>query len=72
MNHSPQFYAEIEKVFPEYKRCNKWLKDKGGLYMAIDTTPVITHRFALKDIEKAYDIFENKLDGVIKIVITND
>ena len=28
--------------------------------------------FALKDIEKAYDIFENKLDGVIKIAITND
>ena len=34
MNHSPQFYAEIEKVFPEYKRCNKWLKDNGGSYMA--------------------------------------
>ena len=28
--------------------------------------------FALEDIEKAYDIFENKLDGVIKIAITND
>ncbi len=38
----------------------------------IDTTPLITHRFALKDIEKAYDIFENKLDGVIKIAIIND
>ena len=36
----------------------------------IDTTPLITHRFALKDIEKAYEIFENKLDGVIKIAIT--
>ena len=34
MNHSPQFYAEIEKVFPEYKRCNKWLKDNGSVYMA--------------------------------------
>ncbi len=38
----------------------------------IDTTPLITHRFALKDIEKAYDIFENKLDGGIKIAIVND
>ena len=38
----------------------------------IDTTPLITHRFALGDIEKAYDIFENKLYGVIKIAITND
>ena len=37
----------------------------------IDTTPLITHRFALKDIEKAYDIFENKLDGVIKIAIVS-
>lgn len=36
----------------------------------IDTTPLITHTFPLKDIEKAYEIFENKLDGVIKIAIT--
>ena len=35
----------------------------------IDTTPLITHRFTLKDIEKAYEIFENKLDGVIKIAV---
>ena len=36
----------------------------------IDTTPLITHRFPLKDIEEAYHIFENKLEGVIKIAIT--
>lgn len=35
----------------------------------IDTTPLITHRFALSDIENAYQIFENKLDGVMKIAI---
>lgn len=35
----------------------------------IDTVPLITHRFALKDIEKAYQIFENKEDCVIKIAI---
>ena len=34
MNHSPRFYAEIERVFPEYKRCHKWLSDNGGAYMA--------------------------------------
>ena len=33
MNHSPQFYAEIEKVFPDYKKCNKWLKDNGSVYL---------------------------------------
>ncbi len=33
MNHSQQFYAEIEKVFPEYKKWHKWLSDNGGVYM---------------------------------------
>ena len=36
----------------------------------IVTTPLITHRFKLADIEEAYRIFENRLDGVIKIAIT--
>ena len=35
----------------------------------IDTTPLITHRYKLADIEAAYHIFENKLDGVIKIAV---
>ena len=35
----------------------------------VDTTPLITHRFALSEIEEAYRIFENKLDGVIKVAI---
>lgn len=35
----------------------------------IDTTPLITHRFPLKEIEEAYRIFENKLDGVIKTAV---
>ena len=33
MNHSPQFYAEIEKVFPEYKKHHKWLNANGGIYL---------------------------------------
>lgn len=35
----------------------------------IDTTPLITHRFPLCEIEEAYRVFENKLDGVIKVAI---
>ena len=38
----------------------------------IDTRPLITHRFALQDIEEAYRIFENRLDGVIKIAVANN
>ena len=36
----------------------------------IDTTPLITHRFPLSEIDEAYRIFENRLDGVIKVAIT--
>ncbi len=43
---------------------------KEDLQLAQDL--LITHRFALKDIEKAYEIFENKLDGVIKIAVTTE
>lgn len=35
----------------------------------IDTTPLITHTFPLKEIEAAYDIFEKRKDHVIKIAI---
>lgn len=34
MNHSAQFYAEVERVFPKYRRCQKWLKENGGLYIS--------------------------------------
>ena len=34
MNHSTEFYAEVEKVFPEYRRCQKWLKENGNSYMS--------------------------------------
>ncbi len=37
----------------------------------IDTTPLITHKYKLIDIEKAYKVFENKSDNVIKIAIEN-
>lgn len=36
----------------------------------IDATLLITHRFPLNEIEKAYHIFENHLDGVIKVAVS--
>ena len=50
----------MEKFIP-YEKLSKKEKRK------IDTTPLITHRFKLQDIEEAYHIFENKLDGVIRV-----
>ena len=46
--------AEILRLFAEKK---------------IDTTPLITHRYPLSEIDEAYRIFENRKDGVIKVVI---
>ena len=34
MNHSPKFYAEIEKVFPKYKECQKWIKENGSFFLS--------------------------------------
>ena len=35
----------------------------------IDTTPLITHRYKLEDMEEVYRIFENREEGVIKVAI---
>lgn len=32
MNHSKAFYEEVLRLFPDYKRCDKWLKQNGGAY----------------------------------------
>jgi 2-desacetyl-2-hydroxyethyl bacteriochlorophyllide A dehydrogenase len=34
-----------------------------------DATPLITHRFSLEEINEAYRIFSNRLDGVLKVAI---
>lgn len=36
----------------------------------VDLKPLVTHRFKLDDIEKAYDLFANQRDGVLKVAIT--
>ena len=34
MNHSPRFYAEVRRVFPEYDRWHGWLKKNGSALLA--------------------------------------
>ena len=36
----------------------------------LDTRPLVTHRFKLDDIEKAYDLFASQRDGVLKVALT--
>ena len=38
----------------------------------LDTTALITHTFPLRDIAAAYDLFENRRDGVIKVAISGE
>ncbi len=33
MNHSPAFWAEVEKIIPDYKLRRRWLKDHGSEIM---------------------------------------
>ncbi|NOK19115.1 zinc-binding dehydrogenase [Corallococcus carmarthensis] len=35
----------------------------------VDLTPLFTHRFALKDIRDAYELFSQRKDGVLKVAI---
>jgi alcohol dehydrogenase len=35
----------------------------------VDLTPLLTHRFALKDIREAYALFGQRKDGVFKVAI---
>jgi threonine dehydrogenase-like Zn-dependent dehydrogenase len=36
----------------------------------VDLSPLVTHRFVLEDIKRAYEIFSQQRDGVLKIAIT--
>ncbi len=31
MNHSPRFWAQVEQILPDYKGCQKWLKENGNM-----------------------------------------
>ena len=33
MNHSSKFWAEVERVLPDYKKARKWLKDNGNTFL---------------------------------------
>jgi threonine dehydrogenase-like Zn-dependent dehydrogenase len=35
----------------------------------VDLTPLLTHTFSVDQIENAYDLFGERLDGVLKVAI---
>ena len=34
MNHSQRFYEEVLRIYPNYNRCNQWLREHGAELMA--------------------------------------
>lgn len=64
----------VWQKFDFQNRRRGWLRLRGNTLShrtrKIDTTPLITHIFPLTQIEEAYELFEHKRDGVIKIAIT--
>jgi alcohol dehydrogenase len=38
----------------------------------VDLTPLVTHHFALDDIEEAFDLFSHQRDGVLKVALYPD
>jgi alcohol dehydrogenase len=38
----------------------------------VDLTSLVTHKFALDDIEQAFDLFSHQRDGVLKVALYPD
>ena len=36
----------------------------------VDLSPLVTHQFALDDIQDAFDLFSHQRDGVLKVALT--
>lgn len=55
-------------INPDFKRdfplAMQWLSEG-----RIDVTPIITHRFSLADIQQAFELFRDRKDGVIKVIV---
>lgn len=40
MDHSREFYNDVCTIFPDYKKCDKWLKQNGGAFFKrLEKTP---------------------------------
>lgn len=73
-------YEPVKKHLGSYMNC--WCGDMGENddYYAIafdpkgklDAEPLITHTYPLERIDEAYELFEKRLDGVIKIAVSTE
>ena len=41
-------------------------------HQRVDLTPLVTHHFALDDIQEAFELFSHQRDGVLKVALYPD
>jgi hypothetical protein len=48
-----------------------WNRENGTMvaHERVDLTPLVTHRFALEDIEEAFEVFSHQRGGVLKVAL---
>jgi len=54
-------HPDFERTFP---LAMQWLGEG-----RIDLSPLVTHRFPVKDIQQAFDLFRDRKDGAIKVLV---
>lgn len=59
----------VTSVNPDFARdfplAMRWIAEE-----RIDLTPLITHSFPLRDIQKAFETFRDRTDGALKVMVT--
>jgi predicted metal-dependent hydrolase len=64
MNHSREFWAQVEKVCPDYRRCRAWLKENGnGLIARLPGALADNAQLWSKEIENSAENLDALLDG---------
>ena len=58
----------ITSVHPDFRRdfplAMRWIAER-----RVDVAPLLTHRFPIEQIQRAYDLFHRKEDGVVKVLL---
>lgn len=57
--------SQDEPGLSSYRKALSWIIDK-----QIDVKPIITHKISGNDVQRAFDIATNRIDGVIKVALS--
>ena len=55
---------DLCRMYGRFPLAMRWISEG-----RIDLSPLVTHRFELRDIQKAFETFRDKTDGALKVVV---